>query len=711
MAGSAPFYQAFVEIVPEAKGFSKKLSDEFGTAGPEAGKRAGAGISGGILASIGLLAAPIAAAFAGIGIGSIIKDSITQASDLNEAATAIGEVFGDQAQAIQDFAKAGATAFGETNINVLRAAQNFGIYGKAAGLAGKDLTEFSTELVGLGTDLASFFNTDTQTAMDAISAGLRGESEPLRQFGVLLDDATLRSRAMTLGIYDGTGALTQQQRVLAAQAEILAQTTTAQGDFARTSGGLANQQRILAASYADLKTSLGALLLPAATALVTYMNSSVIPTFQKLLPAVQGVANILFSGNFNSSFFDGFNIQEDSALVDVLFTIRESLQSLAGFVTSTFGPVFDALGPTISDLLPQFVDLWASVSPLALSFKALAPVIPQIAEALGGALNEAITALVPVLPVIGDAFTQIVSAIVPLLPQILSLVPVLLQLVPPLTDLLVTLLPPLVDMLAELLPQSIDQLSFALQYVLIPVAEFLIQNLSAILGVASALSSFFQGDIGPQEYINKMESLGGTLGFFINVIGDTIRAITNFAAQTGIALRQFVDAISAGIAEAVMFLQALPSRAAAAVGDLGSLFFSSGRSLINGFVDGILSAIGSVGSAMGSVMDFAASFLPHSPAERGQFAGSGWAAVKSAGVAVGSYFGEGLTASTASLGLAPVSLTSGVTVPRAGSIDMERLSVGGGSPVALQNVTEILRFQLDGKTLFENQRNYIRAGQ
>ena len=76
---------------------------------------------------------------------------------------------------------------------------------------------------------------------------MRGESEPIRQFGVLLDDATLKQRAMTMGLYDGKGALDQHARVLAAQAEILAQTSDAQGDFARTADGLANSQRIAAA--------------------------------------------------------------------------------------------------------------------------------------------------------------------------------------------------------------------------------------------------------------------------------------------------------------------------------------------------------------------------------------------------------------------------------------------------------------------------------
>jgi hypothetical protein len=84
----------------------------------------------------------------------------------------------------------------------------------------------------------------------------------LRRFGVLLNDATLKQEAMTLGIYDGKGALTAQQKILAAQSAIYKQTNDAQGDFMRTSDGLANSQRTLSAEFANIQAQLGQKLLP-----------------------------------------------------------------------------------------------------------------------------------------------------------------------------------------------------------------------------------------------------------------------------------------------------------------------------------------------------------------------------------------------------------------------------------------------------------------
>lgn len=160
------------------------------------------------------------------------------------------------------------------------------MFGKAAGLSGQDLAGFSTDFVGLAADLASFNNTSPEQAIEALRAGLRGESEPLRAYGVLLDDAALKARATELGIYSGTGALTQQQKVLAAQAEILAQTNTQQGDFAKTSGGLANQQRILSAGIENLSTSFGALLLPAMLGVVGFLSTTVVPALSHVVDAV-----------------------------------------------------------------------------------------------------------------------------------------------------------------------------------------------------------------------------------------------------------------------------------------------------------------------------------------------------------------------------------------------------------------------------------------
>ena len=188
---------------------------------------------------------------------SVIAPAIKAASDFQEATSKVNVVFGRASKSVKDFANTAARDLGQSKQAVLNAAGTFGTFGKAAGLAGDDLSTFTTDFVTLSTDLASFNNTSPEEAVMAIGAALRGESEPLRRYGVLLNDAVLKQEAMTLGIYDGKGALTAQQKVLAAQKAIYRQTNDAQGDFMRTSDGLANSQRTLKATFDDVQVSIG----------------------------------------------------------------------------------------------------------------------------------------------------------------------------------------------------------------------------------------------------------------------------------------------------------------------------------------------------------------------------------------------------------------------------------------------------------------------
>jgi hypothetical protein len=223
----------------------------------------------------------------GIGISQItnaLTESIQAASNLSEQTAAVSQVFGSAAGNIQQFAAGAATSLGQSTVQILEASKSFGIFGKAAGLSDEALSKFTTDFVTLATDLASFNNTSVDESLVALQAGLRGESEPLRRYGVLLNDATLRQEALSLGIIGTTKkALTPQQKILAAQAAIYKQTSIQQGDFGRTSEGLANQQRILTASFDNAKATLGEALLPTFTKFVTYLNENVIPSVQTFL--------------------------------------------------------------------------------------------------------------------------------------------------------------------------------------------------------------------------------------------------------------------------------------------------------------------------------------------------------------------------------------------------------------------------------------------
>jgi hypothetical protein len=270
-----------LKLLADISDFNKNLDkgakdvDGFGDKMAAVGKKVG----------VALAAAAAAAGAMAIKIGI---DGVKAASNLAETQSKVNVIFGESATAITKFASTAATQLGQTRQQAMDAASTFATFGKSAGLAGNELVAFSTDLTTLSADLASFYNTSPEQAINAIGAALRGESEPIRAYGVLLNDATLKQEAMNMGIYDGTGALSAQQKVLAAQQVILKQTSDAQGDFARTSGGLANQQRILTAQIENTKAMLGEALLPTVLKVVAFFNNSVIPTFEAFVYGLTG---------------------------------------------------------------------------------------------------------------------------------------------------------------------------------------------------------------------------------------------------------------------------------------------------------------------------------------------------------------------------------------------------------------------------------------
>jgi hypothetical protein len=197
-------------------------------------------------------------------IAAVLKKTINSASDLSETINKSNVIFGASANSIREFANTASTTFGQSKQQALEAASTFAMFGKSAGLAGEDLVTFSTDFVTLASDLASFNNTSPQDAIEAIGAALRGEAEPIRRYNVLLSDAVLKNRALKLGIYDGNGALTSQQKIMATQAEIFDQANDAIGDYERTSDGFANTTKSLTAQMEDLSAAIGGQLLPVA---------------------------------------------------------------------------------------------------------------------------------------------------------------------------------------------------------------------------------------------------------------------------------------------------------------------------------------------------------------------------------------------------------------------------------------------------------------
>ena len=203
------------------------------------------------------------AAGAGLGLAVVAAFKFgNAASSMNESLSKSQVVFGASAKGIEDWSKNAAKNFGQSRQEALEMAATFGNLFSAMGLGQRESAGLGTKIVELASDLASFNNIPIDEALIKLRAGLVGEAEPLRVLGVQLTEATVKAKAMQLGLADANGELSEGAKVQARYALIMEQTKNAQGDFARTADGAANSQRILSATWKDTQVTLGQIMLP-----------------------------------------------------------------------------------------------------------------------------------------------------------------------------------------------------------------------------------------------------------------------------------------------------------------------------------------------------------------------------------------------------------------------------------------------------------------
>lgn len=332
MAGERTFVVKFISDVAGALRGIKKVGDDVGGMGSRIAS---------VLPSFKTMAVAGTAAFGAVAASSL--KLVSMASNLEESQSKVNVVFGASAGVVNEFAATSAQAFGITKQAALEATGTFGNLLQAFGTGKGQAAEMSTTLIGLAADLASFNNTGIEDAIQALRSGLSGETEPLKRFGVAINDARLKQEAMTLGLYDGKGALDINAKTQAAYALILKDTGLAQGDFARTSDGFANQMRILKASLTDAATELGVVLLPYFKTFVSFINENIVPGVlafsntigeKGLVPAL--AAGVAAMGEFGITTV---NVLEGSyvALLNFTHDLSKTVRILADAAALGFG--------------------------------------------------------------------------------------------------------------------------------------------------------------------------------------------------------------------------------------------------------------------------------------------------------------------------------------------------------------------------------------
>ncbi len=349
-------------------------------------------ISGSLAKAGGIITGAVTLPIVGAGV-----KALGMASDMSEAQNKVEVVFGDMSGSIEDFASTASESLGLSQTEALEAAGTYGNLFTAMEIGPDLAADMSTGLVTLASDLASFNNIDPSVALEKLRSGLTGETEPLKTLGVNLNQAMLEAKAMEMGLVTMTEAgmekateanfkltqatdeyqkaldkygpladettkaqiklwkaqekydktmegsaepLTAAQKAQAAYALIMEQTTNAQGDFARTSDGLANSQRIVSAQFKDIVTTMGQELLPIGLQVVTFVKD-LLSSFMNLSPEMRRTIVIVLG----IVAAIGPLLLIISTLIGAFTTILPVIAAVGGVIS---GPLLLAIGAIIA---------------------------------------------------------------------------------------------------------------------------------------------------------------------------------------------------------------------------------------------------------------------------------------------------------------------------------------------------------------------------
>ena len=212
------------------------------------------------------------------------------ASDLQETMGKTEQTFKTNAQAVVEWSKTSISSMGLAQQTALDSAALFGDMGTGMGLTTARAAEMATTLVQLSADLASFKNMSQDMTMTALKGVFTGETESLKNLGIIMTQDVLKNYAKAIGLHKKFSDMTQTEKIeLRYQYIMGSPTMNAQGDFAKTGGNYANQSRKFQEQQIELQTRLGNVLLPQYNNIMVTMNKML----EKYTPAiVKGFENM-----------------------------------------------------------------------------------------------------------------------------------------------------------------------------------------------------------------------------------------------------------------------------------------------------------------------------------------------------------------------------------------------------------------------------------
>lgn len=288
---------------------------------------------GGVNNALKKIAVTAAAAFSVKKLIDFGKQAISIASDVDEVQNVVDTAFGSMAYKMEQFANVAIDSFGMSRLEAKRTGSTLMAMASGMGMASNMASDMAVNLTALSGDMASFYNVSQDIASTALKSVFTGETETLKQFGVVMTEANLQAFALTQGVTKSYQAMSQAEKVQLRYAYVMQQTSLAQGDFAKTSAGWANQTRVMQERFKELLGTLGQGLIKVLSPALQFLN--------ELLAKLGALASKIFGVTQNTEDLASANTDVDqtaSAFEDTTEAINDTAaaaeaakHSLAGF--------------------------------------------------------------------------------------------------------------------------------------------------------------------------------------------------------------------------------------------------------------------------------------------------------------------------------------------------------------------------------------------
>ncbi len=335
-----------VDVVGRFDTFRRQFHDQTTRAGDSAGRSAGSAFSNGF----GRKIAGIGATYLGATFG---RQVIGASSDLAESVNVTGLAFGAARAEADKFGKGAAESVGLAESEARQLQAQLGNVMQGFGASQPEAVKASEALIRRAADVGSAWNASTQEVTDAIIAGYTTSTEPLRRFGVIIDEATIKQRALELGLISQGQELDKNAKRLAVTALVMEQTNNVAGDFANTQDGVANSSKTVAAIWEDTKAQLGTGLLPLLSGLLKLVRRLGPDGLKLVVVAAAGLLALV-------------KLTQGVRALQGAFTMFSASPLLLAFTAVVLAGIaiwqnWDTIKAKASALAARFGEVWASI--------------------------------------------------------------------------------------------------------------------------------------------------------------------------------------------------------------------------------------------------------------------------------------------------------------------------------------------------------------